>query len=453
MRTGGIARVLILGGGYGGLMAARLLQRHVDRDLEVTVVDPNTYMTYQPLLPEVAGGHVAPRDVTVPLGRTLRRCRVLQASVTGVDSGARSVSLRAADGTESTLGYDELIVAMGAISRVFPTPGLQEHGIGFKTVEEAAFLHDHVIEQVERAAGTDDPAERAKALTFLVVGGGYTGVEGLSELADLSVKAVAQHDHLSREDIRWVLVEALDRVAPEVGPELSRWTLGHLREKGIDVRLETTVKSVEDAVVELSTGESFAAGTVIWTAGVQPNPVLDATDLPRGPKGHLMADASLRVVREDGTPVPGVWAVGDIAQIPDLTAASQPAYYPPNAQNAMRQGPVAARNVLADLAGREPEEYRHVSLGTVASYGIGDGAANIKGVRLKGLPAWLAHRSYHLLALPTLGRRTRVLLGWIAEAAVGRELVAIPAVRDPKRAFDRSFSALAAAAAKKRRSS
>ncbi|NQX34102.1 NAD(P)/FAD-dependent oxidoreductase [Herbiconiux sp. VKM Ac-2851] len=453
MRTGGIARVLILGGGYGGLMAARLLQRHTDRDLEVTVVDPNTYMTYQPLLPEVAGGHVAPRDVTVPLGRTLRRCRVLQASVTGVDSGSRSVSLRAADGTESTLGYDELIVAMGAISRVFPTPGLQEHGIGFKTVEEAAFLHDHVIEQVERAAGTDDPAERAKALTFLVVGGGYTGVEGLSELADLSVKAVAQHDRLSRTDIRWVLVEALDRVAPEVGPELSRWTLGHLREKGIDVRLETTVKSVEDAVVELSTGESFAAGTVIWTAGVQPNPVLDATDLPRGPKGHLMADASLRVVREDGTPVPGVWAVGDIAQIPDLTAESQPAYYPPNAQNAMRQGPVAARNVLADLAGREPEEYRHVSLGTVASYGIGDGAANIKGVRLKGLPAWLAHRSYHLLALPTLGRKTRVLLGWIAEAVAGRELVALPAVRHPKRAFDGSFKALAAAAAKKRKSS
>ena len=451
MRTGGIARVLILGGGYGGLMAARLLQRHADRDLEVTVVDPNTYMTYQPLLPEVAGGHVAPRDVTVPLGRTLRRCRVLQASVTGVDSAARSVAVRTADGTDTTLGYDELIVALGAISRVFPTPGLEEHGIGFKTVEEAAFLHDHVIEQVERAAGTDDPAERAKALTFLVVGGGYTGVEGLSELADLSVRAVAQHANLSRKDLRWVLVEALDRVAPEVGPELSKWTLGHLRDKGIDVRLETTVKSVEDAVVELSTGESFAAGTVVWTAGVQPNPVLDATDLPRGPKGHLMADATLRVVREDGTPVPGVWAVGDVAQIPDLTASSQPAYYPPNAQNAMRQGPVAARNVLADLAGREPEEYRHVSLGTVASYGIGDGAANIKGVRLKGLPAWLAHRSYHLLALPTTGRKARVLLGWIAEAIAGRELVALPSSRHPKRAFHGSFAALAAA--KKRTSS
>jgi NADH dehydrogenase len=449
MRTGGIARVLILGGGYGGLMAARLLERHVDRDLEVTVVDPNTYMTYQPLLPEVAGGHVAPRDVTVPLGRTLRRSRVLQASVTGVDSAAKSVALRTADGTDTTLGYDELIVALGAISRVFPTPGLEEHGIGFKTVEEAAFLHDHVIEQVERAAGTDDPAERAKALTFLVVGGGYTGVEGLSELADLSVRAVAQHANLSRGDLRWVLVEALDRVAPEVGPELSKWTLGHLRDKGIDVRLETTVKSVEDAVVELSTGERFAAGTVVWTAGVQPNPVLDATDLPRGPKGHLMADATLRVVREDGTPVEGVWAVGDVAQIPDLTAASQPAYYPPNAQNAMRQGPVAARNVLADLAGREPEEYRHVSLGTVASYGIGDGAANIKGVRLKGLPAWLAHRSYHLLALPTTGRKARVLLGWIAEAIAGRELVALPSARHPKRAFHGSFAALAAATKRK----
>lgn len=442
MRTGGITRILILGGGYGGLEAARVLQRHTGRDLEVTVVDPNSYMTYQPLLPEVAGGHVAPRDVTVPLARTLPRCRVVRGRVTGVDSAERSVSVATADGGDETLGYDELIIAMGAISRVFPTPGLEEHGIGFKTVEEAAFLHDHVLEQVDRAAETDDPAERAKALTFVFVGGGYTGVEALSELADLSEHAVDLHENLSRSDLRWVLVEALDRVAPEVGPELSAWTLQHLRNRGIDVHFETTVKSCEDAVVELSTGERLPAGTIVWTAGVQPNPVLDATDLPRGPKGHVVADASLRVIREDGSPVEGVWAIGDIAQIPDLTQAKQPAYYPPNAQNAMRQGPVAARNVLAHQLGREPEEYRHVSLGTVASYGIGSGAALIKGVKLRGLPAWLAHRGYHLAALPTFRRKARVLLGWIAEALSGRELVALPALRDPKGAFSVSFRTL-----------
>lgn len=435
-------KVLILGGGYAGLYAARTLQRERELPLSITVVDPNPYMTYQPLLPEVAGGHVDPVDVAVTLRPSLRRCRVIRGSVTGLDSAAKRATVEVVDGSTVELAYDEAILAMGAVTRVFPTPGLEELGIGFKTVEEAVYAHNHVLEQLSIAANTQDEDERRRALTFFFVGGGYTGVEALSELSNLTRLAVKEYPQLDPATIRWILVEALDRVAPEVGPELSGWTLQHLRDRGVDVRLETTVKSCEGGEVVLSTGESIATNTLIWTAGVQPNPVLDRLDVPRGPKGHVMAEATLHVVREDGTWVDGLWAVGDIAQVPDLTAEKQPAYYPPNAQNAMRQGPVAARNILAALRGQAPEEYRHPSLGTVASYGIATGAANIKGIQLKGLPAWVAHRGYHALVLPTLRRKVRVVMGWITELLTGTDATPLRAIQHPHTSFRASFAAL-----------
>ncbi|NQX37058.1 NAD(P)/FAD-dependent oxidoreductase [Herbiconiux sp. VKM Ac-2851] len=432
-------KILILGGGYGGLCAARTLQRESTAPLAITVVDPSPYMTYQPLLPEVAGGHVHPGDVTIPLRRALRRCRIVRGSVVGMDTSAKGVTVRRIDGSEAVLPYDQVVVAMGAVTRVFPTPGLEEFGIGFKTVEEAVFAHNHVLEQISLAANTPDDDERRRALTIFFVGAGYTGVEALSELQKLSLLALQDYPQLNRGELRWILIEALDRVAPEVGPELSAWTLKHLRGQGIDVRLKTTVKSCEGGDVVLSTGETISANTLIWTAGVQPNPILEATDLPRGPKGHVMADATLAVVRDDGSRVDGVWAIGDIAQIPDLTASEQPAYYPPNAQNAMRQGPVVARNILATLRREAVEEYRHPSLGTVASFGIATGAANIKGVKLRGLPAWLAHRGYHLLALPTFRKKVRVLLGWVAEALTGSETTPLRTLEHPRRAFHAAF--------------
>ena len=441
MSDGRATRVVVIGGGYAGLMAARTLLRD-RRGVEVTVIDPSPYMTYQPLLPEVAGGHVAPADVALDLRQGLRGCRVLQGAMSAMDSAAQTVSVHMADGEDVALHYDHAVLAVGSITRVFPTPGLEEHGIGFKTIEEAAFLHDHVIDQVALAAATADAEQRMRALTFVFVGGGYTGVEALAELEKLSRFACRRHPEIDETDLRWVLVEALDRVAPEVGPVLSRWTLAHLRRTGVDVRLKTTVSSCGDGFIDLDDGRRLPTNTLVWTAGVQPNPILERTDLPRGEKGHVVADVSLRVVREDGSPVTGVWAVGDNAQIPDLTAEKQPAYYPPNAQNAMRQGPVAARNILATLDDRPLEQYRHASLGTVASYGIGSGAANIKGIRLKGLPAWLVHRGYHLLALPSMRNRLRVLSGWILEPIAGVELTSMKAIRHPKRPFRRSFAFL-----------
>jgi len=319
-------RIVILGGGSAGLTTALELQkRHPPQAASITLVDQAPYFTYQPFLPEVAGGHIAARDVTVPLRKTLRRTKVVEAAVTGLDSDAKTVSVTSADGETSDIGYDQLVVALGAVTRTFPTPGLAENGVGFKSVEEAQYVRDRILGNIAEAASVKDPATRRKLLTVVFVGGGYTGVEAMAELSDAANSAVDTFPNLSRDELRFVLVEALDRVAPEVGPELSKWTLGQLRGRGIDIRLKTTMPSCVDGDVVLSDGETIPAGTIVWTAGVKPNPVFADMGLPLGPKGHVNVSATLQVQAEDGTKLDGVWALGDGAQVPDLLAEKQPA--------------------------------------------------------------------------------------------------------------------------------
>ena len=438
--------VLILGGGYVGLYTAWGLRKESgSAPMRVTVVEPNPYMTYQPLLPEVAGGQVDPRNVTVQLRRALRGVQVFRGSLESLDCETKTATLEKITGEKEHVSYDHVVFATGAVTRTFPTPGLAENAVGFKTLEEAVYARDHVLDNVALAASTMDSAERKKALTFVFIGGGYTGVEALGELCDLSKIAIDAYPELDRAQLRWVLIEALDRVSPEVGPTLSEYTLNQLRSRGVDVRLETTVKSCIDGDVVLSTGETIPANTIVWTAGVKPNPILDSTNIPRGPKGHVNANAFLQVVRDDGSLVDGAWAAGDNAQVPDLTAAKQPAYYPPNAQNAVRQAKLLAKNLVAVVQGRDIEEYRHESLGAVASYGFGKGAAKIKGLKLRGPLAWLAHRAYHGLAMPTVSRKVRILAGWAVGLTVPRDLTPLSAREHPREAFERD----AASAGKK----
>jgi NADH dehydrogenase len=427
-------KIVILGGGYVGLYVAWTLEKHSELPLDVTLIEPRAYMTYQPLLPEVAGGHVNPRDVTVDLVQALPHTKVVRGAVTGLDSKAKTVTVAPIDGGETVYDYDHVVVGLGAVTRTFPTPGLAEHGVGFKTIEEAAHTRNTVLINVAKAAATTDPAERAKYLTFVMIGGGYTGVEALGELSDLSKKAIAAQPALKGEEPHWILIEALDRVAPEVGPELSAWTLEELRRRGIDVRLKTTMPSCEDAVAKFSDGTEAPFGMLVWTAGVKPNPVLDNTDLPRGPRGHVNTNPRLQVVREDGGWVRGVWAAGDNAQIPDLTKP-QPAYYPPNAQNALRQAVLLGANITRSIRRRRPQRYIHYSLGTVAAYGLFHGAANIFGVQLKELPAWLVHRGYHLLAMPTTDRKVRIFAGWVADFVGKIDLTPTDDLEDPTHDF------------------
>lgn len=431
--------VLILGGGYVGLYTAWGLEKH--GGIDITVVEPNSYMTYYPLLPEVAGGHIDPRAVTVPLVQALGRSEVVRGSVVGVNGVDRQARIRHIDGTERTIVFDQIVYALGAITRAFPTPGLAENAVGFKSVEEALYLRNRVIDSVAQAADAGLADDRQKYLTFVVIGGGYTGVEAMTELMDLSRSALAAHPKLVGYTVHWHLVEALDRVAPEVGPQLSSWTLGKLRERGVTVHLKTTVTSCENHLVVLKSGERIPANTILWTAGVTPNPALDETDAPRGPKGHVTANASLQVVRDDGSVVSGAWAAGDNAQVPDLEAPTQPAYCSPNAQNAVRQAKLLAENIVASLQQHPLTEYRHTSLGTVAEYGLGRGAANIKGVQLKGLPAWLSHRLYHAAAMPTLLRKWYVVSDWVVGGLAPRDLASLTATAHPKRNFEKAVAA------------
>jgi NADH:ubiquinone reductase (H+-translocating) len=445
--------ILILGAGYAGFNAARGLRRAARAGrARITVVDPQPYMTYKPLLPEVAGGETAPRDVTVMLQRALPFAAVIGGAMSSLDATTKTAVVRTIEGTERPIGYDQVILALGSITRAMPIPGLDEHGIGFSTLEEAVYLRNHVLDRIRFAAATTDPVLRERALTFVFIGGGYTGVEAITELYALAHDALTAYPQLTGAVPHWLLVEVADRVAVELESELSKWTLRFLRGLGIDVRLTTEMTSCNDGVVELSSGDRHPADTIVWSAGVVPNPALDVTNVPRGSKGHARANARLQVIDDDGNPLDGVWAIGDNAQVPDLTAAEQSAYYPPNAQNALRQARLVARNIEATLDGAQPREYRHVSLGTLASYGPYRGAAKVKGVGLRGLPAWAIDKVYHAYAMPNNSRRVRIVSGWVANALAQRDLTSTSATRTPRGPFMQAMATAKKKAASKKKS-
>jgi len=428
--------ILVLGAGFAGFTLARELRRDAAAHrIRLTVVEPEPYLTYKPLLPEVAGGETQARDTAVPLRRPLRNAELVAGAVESVDTAARVAVVRSLDGTQRPIRYDHIVFALGAVTKTLPIPGLEENGIGFSSIEEAAFLRDHVLGRVRVAAATSDAAERRRALTFVFVGGGYTGVEAIAELQRLAASELDRYRELDGERMTWLLVEAADRIAAELPEQLSAWTLRLLRRRGIQVLLRTEMTSCENGDVVLSTGDHHPADTIVWVAGVTPNPVLDRTDVPRGKKGHVQCNARLQAVDDDERPVEGAWALGDDAQVPDLTAEKQPAYFPPNAQNAIRQARVLAGNLRAAIAGREPAEYRHRSLGTLASYGGMRGAAVVRGVPLRGVAAWAVDKLYHAIALPSASRRFRLVLGWVGNGLTPRDTAPVASVRDPRRRF------------------
>ncbi|WP_326797642.1 FAD-dependent oxidoreductase [Streptomyces sp. NBC_01808] len=434
-------RVLVVGGGNVGMAAAMRLQKHLGKQLrrgaaEITVVAPDPYMTYQPFLAEAAAGSVQPRHVVVPLRRVLPRCRVVAGRVTSVDHPERTarVATLATDETGEPpleLAYDQLVMVPGSVSRVLPVPGLAEYGIGFTSIEEAIGLRNHVLEQLDIASSTRDAAVREAALTFVFVGGGYAGVEALAELEDMARYATRYYTGVRPADMRWVLVEASDRILPEVGERLGEYAVRRLRERGIDVRLETRLSSCTDRVAQLDDGAHFPTRTLVWTAGVRPNPVLAATGLPRDDRGRLRCTPDLRVEGEDAA-----WSAGDAAAVPDLTADEPGALCAPNAQHAVRQARVLADNLAAALRGAPLRDYRHRYAGSVASLGLHKGIAYVYGHRLKGYPAWLMHRAYHLGKLPTVGRKAHVLAEWTLSGLFKREIVALGSLEHPRAEFE-----------------
>ncbi len=427
-------RVLILGGGSVGLYSALTLLKRARSSVEVTVVDRRPYMTYQPFLPEAAAGSIEPRHVVVPLRRELRGARVIQGKVTGLSHSSRTATVATDFGEEMTLEYDHVIVALGAVPRTLPIPGLAEHGIGFKWVEEAISLRNSVLGRIARAATTDDAELKRRLLTFVFVGGGFAGIEAFAETEDMARAALRYYPELSPKDLRFVMVEAATRILPEMGDEMGGYTLEVLRKRGMEIYLATRLEGCDDGIVRLSDGQEFAADTVVWTAGVKPNPVLAASDLPLGPRGHVSALPTLQVATLDGQVVEGAWAAGDVAQVPDL-AKSPGTWCAPSAQHAVRQARLLGRNVAAAIAGKAPREYKHKHLGTVASLGLNKGVAQIMGVKLRGWPAWFMHRTYHMAQIPSFNRKARVVLDWTAAVFFRRDLVSMGRIHEPRRAF------------------
>ncbi|CAM5483522.1 NAD(P)/FAD-dependent oxidoreductase OS=Streptomyces rochei OX=1928 GN=G3I25_28175 PE=3 SV=1 [Streptomyces rochei] len=434
------ARILVVGGGYVGMYTALRLQRNLRGELrrgdaEITVVAPDPYMTYQPFLPEAAAGSISPRHVVVPLRRVLDQCDVVIGEVRSIDHAARTATVTTLATEEGAgargLTYDELVLAPGSVSRTLPVPGLADHGVGFKTVEEAIGLRNHVLEQMDIASSTRDPALRDAALTFVFVGGGYAGVEALGELEDMARYAARYYHNVTPDDMKWILVEASGRILPEVGEELGRYTVTELRRRNIDVRLHTRLESCADRVAVLSDGSRFPTRTVVWTAGVKPHPVLAATDLPRTERGRLKCTAHLSV---DGAP--HAWAAGDAAAVPDVTAAEPGAECAPNAQHAVRQARVLGDNVTHALRGEPLETYEHKYAGSVASLGFHKGVAHVYGRRLKGYPAWFMHRAYHLSRVPTINRKARVLAEWALAGFFKREIVSLGSLEHPRAEFE-----------------
>ncbi|HCA88013.1 MAG TPA: FAD-dependent oxidoreductase [Streptomyces sp.] len=431
------ARILVVGGGYVGMYTALRLQRRLRRgEARVIVLDPEPYMTYQPFLPEAAAGSISPRHVVVPLRRVLKKCQVLIGEAASIDHARRVATVKTlATEEEGTgpveIGYDELVLAPGSVSRTLPVPGLADFGIGFKTVEEAIKLRNHVLEQLDIASSTRDPAIRDAALTFVFVGGGYAGVEALGDLEDMARYATRYYHNLAPADMKWVLVEATGRILPEVGEEMGRYAVRELRGRNIDVRLDTRLDSCEKRIVVLSDGTRFPARTLVWTAGVKPHPVLAASDLPRNDRGRLKCTAALRV---DG--VDHAWAAGDAAAVPDRTSDDPEALCAPNAQHAVRQARTLADNIVASLRGEQVKDYEHSYAGSVASLGLHKGVAHVYGRKLKGYPAWFMHRAYHLSRVPTFNRKARVLAEWSLAGLFKREIVSLGSLEHPRAEFE-----------------
>ncbi|MGO2722037.1 MAG: NAD(P)/FAD-dependent oxidoreductase, partial [Brachybacterium tyrofermentans] len=380
---GGKPHVLILGGGSVGLTTASDLRKTLGTEVAITVVDPRPYMTYAPFLPEVGAGSIDPRNVLAPLRKILPGSKVVTGSVTQIRSSENTVVVNTEEDVQLEISYDYLVVGLGAVPRLLPIPGLAENAIGFKQVEEAVAVRDRILANLAEAASTKDPKIRKRLLTFTFIGGGFAGGEAVSETEDMVRDALRYYPDLHASDIRFVLIDAAPFVFPELTEDQRAYVLNQLRERGVEVKLETFLNSAEDGLIKTSDGDEFETGLLVWNAGVKPNPVLsdaDVSDLPviteRGPMmGKLEALADLRVNGAEG-PLDNVFAAGDCAAVPDL-ASGEGKFCPPNAQHAVRQGKRVADNIARSVQGRPMVDYYHKNLGVMATLGMYKGVGRL----------------------------------------------------------------------------
>jgi NADH dehydrogenase len=401
---------LVLGGGFAGSYVARLLGRH-----GATILSPENFMLYTPLLPEAAAGTLEPRHVVVPLRQMCRHADLYLGRVTGLDEDRRVVHAETLAGPLE-IAYERLVVALGAVTRVLPVPGLREHGFGFKDLADAIALRNHVLQQLERA--TVDPAA-PEELGYVFVGAGYAGVEALAELRDLSHDALRFYPTLRDAKQRWVLVDAAPKILPEIPRRLGEYAARHLEKQGVEIHVSTTLESYDGREAQLSDGTVVPARTLVWTAGVRPHPLLGELGLPLDERGRVRVDETLRVEEREN-----VWVLGDCTAVPNVKTPG--AFDPPTSQHALRQ----ARRLAKNLTG-PPKPYGYRMLGQAASLGRHKGIAEVPGLRLRGFLGWFVARTYHLYQLPLLSRKLRVVADWTVALYFQRDIVELSMLGHP----------------------
>jgi NADH dehydrogenase len=406
---------LILGGGFGGAWVARLLG-----DRGATIVSPENFMLFASMLPEAASGTLEPRHVVVPLRLMCAHADLVLGRATALDTDRRRVQAETEAGI-AEIRYDNLVVALGSVPRALPIPGLAEHAHGFKDLADAIALRNHVLRRLETAAAAPTDAHRRRELTFVFVGAGYAGVEALAELSDLVRDALRYYPSLRTTPQHWVLVDAAPKILPEIPTGLGEYAAQQLGRRGIDIRPSTTLEALEPHAAVLSDGDRIETSTVVWTAGVRPNPQLAELGLPLDDRGRIPVDPLLRV---EG--VPNVWALGDCARVPNPTTPGRPD--PPTSQHALRQARRLAKNLRGD-----PKPYHYRMLGQVATLGRYKGIAAVPGLKLRGFPGWFVTRTYHLYQLPLLSRKLRVVTDWTVGLFFRRDIAELGTLGHPRR--------------------
>ncbi|HET9322441.1 MAG TPA: NAD(P)/FAD-dependent oxidoreductase [Gaiellaceae bacterium] len=409
---------LILGGGFAGSYVARYLGRS-----GATIVSRENYMLYTPMLPEAASGTLEPRHVVVPIRVMCPHAELLLGEVQAHDESGRRVRVQVGENV-FWVRYSNLVVALGAVVRSLPIPGLADHALGFKSLADAIYLRNHVLGRLEAAAANPDPAQRARELSFVFVGAGYAGVEALAELADLVRDALRYYPDLRDAPQHWVLVDAAPKILPEIPTRLGDYAAELLERRGVDIRVETTLEEVEPQAVRLSDGDYIPTSTVVWTAGVRANPLLPRLGLPVDERGRVPVDSTLRVDQKNG-----LWALGDCAAVPNLATPGR--IDPPTCQHALRQSRRLAKNLRGEL-----KPYRYRMLGEVATLGRYKGIANVLGVRFRGFAGWWVTRTYHLYQLPLVSRKLRVVTDWTVALFFRRDIAQLETLGHPERVGD-----------------
>jgi NADH dehydrogenase len=404
---------LILGGGFAGSYVARLLKKR-----GATIVSPENFMLFASMLPEAASGTLEPRHVVVPLRQMCPHAELVLGRAVSHEGERQRVQVQTEAGLLN-LHYRDLVVALGAIPRVLPIPGLGEHAMGFKDLADAIALRNHVLRRLEAAAAAPTEAHRRRELTFVFVGAGYAGVEALAELSDLVRDARRYYRELEGTPDHWVLVDAAPNILPEIPSRLGEYAAMQLKRRGVDIRVSTTLESLGAHEAFLSDGDRLLTSTLVWTTGARPNPLVAEFGLPLDERGRIKVDEAMRV---EG--LPHVWALGDAARVPNR-ASEQPD--PPTSQHALRQARRLAKNLRGDV-----KPYRYRTLGQVATLGRHKGIADVMGVELRGFIGWWVTRTYHLYQLPTWSRKLRVVSDWTVALLFRRDIAELGQLGHPR---------------------